>query len=118
MNIGGIPLAAANLAGQAAPPKGIEAERQVREAAMVARAERAAHRAEAAADVGETSDDVTTGDGEADGRQLLDGRPLPNGGEPADEFIAEESADPVAGESIAGAPDPTGELGNELDLQG
>jgi hypothetical protein len=107
MNIGGIPLAAANLAGQALSPKGAEADRIAREAANLARAQAAEHRAEAASDVGETSDDVEANDGDADGRQLLDGRPLPKKAKSA-----------ATGEAPPAAPDPTGELGNELDLRG
>ena len=115
MSIGGVPSAAANLAGQALPPKGADADRIAHDVANHARTQSAEHRAEAASDVGETSDDVQTNDGDADGRQLLERRSFSQENkDPESTDVPAETASKPPG----GAPDPSGELGNELDLRG
>ena len=108
MNINGIPAAAANLAGQALTPRGSDAERASRDAANLNRAQAADHKAEVASDVGETADDVETGDGDPDGRQLLEQTMGKRKRSQQTESIGQSNP----------APDPDGELGIELDLQG
>lgn len=116
MNIGAFSGIAGSIAGGTASQiKGTEADRTARETADRAREVDAVQRSEAAADVGEDSDDVMTGERDADGRELWERRTRDNA---AAEATDETPADAVVEPELHQSKDPTGASGGRLDITG
>lgn len=114
MNVNFNSSLSASLAGSILPQtKGTETDRAVRESADKARELKSVQRAEVASDVGETDDDVETTDRDADGRQLLERRTK----QPSAEVVAVETNE-TANSNLPHVKDPTGEIGNAIDLDG
>lgn len=114
MNIGAFSGIAGSIAGgTAGQMRGTEADRTARETSDRAREITAAERAEAAADVGEDSDDVLTGERDADGRELWERRSREG------VVLSEEAAaDTATAADMHQSVDPTGESGGALDITG